>query len=124
MTSTYGRAGGPATQNVREYGDVTMSSASVSNNATGEILASPGADSYYLIWGATAGCTVSALGYIEQDDTGGEDILAFIVTKEGPMTAMFDLPIKLVPDVGVQVRTLPGSSGTTLGAVYYTTHLS
>tara|TARA_R110001583_G_scaffold31199_2_gene107014 strand:+ start:1110 stop:1484 length:375 start_codon:yes stop_codon:yes gene_type:complete len=124
MTSTYGRAGGPATQNVREYGDVTMSSASVSNNATGAILASPGADSYYLIWGATAACTGSSLGYIEQDDTGGEDILAFVVTKEGPMTTMFDLPIKLVPDVGVQVRTLAGSGGTTLGAVYYTTHLS
>tara|TARA_R110000765_G_scaffold287056_1_gene383520 strand:- start:106 stop:477 length:372 start_codon:yes stop_codon:yes gene_type:complete len=123
MTSTYGRAGGPTTQNVREYGDITMATVANTDNATGTILAAPGADSYYLIWGATAACTVSALGYIEAI-SGGEDILAFVVTKEGPMSAMFDLPIKIDANVGVQLRTLTGSEGTTLGAVYYTTHLS
>ncbi len=125
MTSTYGRAGGPATQNVREYGDMTMSAVSVTNNDTGTILPAPGADSYYLIWGATAACTTSSFGYIEAIGSGGEDILAFAVTQAGPMSAnSFALPIKLDANVGVQCRTLAGSGGTTLGAVYFTVHLS
>tara|TARA_R110000765_G_scaffold331599_1_gene422387 strand:- start:351 stop:725 length:375 start_codon:yes stop_codon:yes gene_type:complete len=121
MTSTWGRAGGPATQQVREYGDITMAAVANTNNATEEILAAPGADKYYLIWGATAACTVSSLGYIEAI-SGGEDILAFVVTKEGPMSVMFDLPVKVDTNVGVQSRTLATSLGTTLGAVYYTLH--
>lgn len=117
-----GFAGGDRPANVKDYGDVTMSSAAVTDNATGAILASPGTNSYYLIWGATAACTVSSLGYIEQDDTGGEDIMAFVVTREGPMSVDFNVPIRLEPNVGVQVRTLASSLGTTLGAVYFTTH--
>ena len=38
------------------------------------------------------------------------------------MSVEFNVPIRLEPNVGVQVRTLAGSLGTTLGAVYFTTH--
>ena len=132
LAPRFGRAGGASTQQVREFGDITVSSVSYTANTSGIILGDCSAvtgntESYYLIWGYVCGHSASsgAFGYIEDTEVGGpgdyrENITPYSVTSAGPMFQTFGLPIKLEPGTGVRYRPLNDPDGTVLLAVHYT----
>jgi hypothetical protein len=126
MTSTYGRAGGPTTQMVREFGNVTTSSHIIlpaDTTVTQPILGAPTGDDYYLIWGFTVGTnnTAPEFGYLESTD-GAEDISAFAVTAAGPLAMSLTLPIRLEPLQGVNCTMLDTVTAgkKVLPMIYYT----
>jgi len=132
LAPRYGRAGGVSPQQVREFGDITVSSISYTANTSGIILAdcstvTGNADSCYLIWGYVCAHSASsgAFGYIEDTEPGDvddyrENITPYSVTSAGPMFQTFGLPIKLEPGTGVRYRPLNDPDGTVLLAVHYT----
>ena len=80
LAPRYGRAGGVSPQQVREFGDITVSSISYTANTSGIILAdcstvTGNADSCYLIWGYVCAHSASsgAFGYIEDTEPGDVD---------------------------------------------------
>tara|TARA_R110000851_G_scaffold321526_1_gene486983 strand:- start:51 stop:443 length:393 start_codon:yes stop_codon:yes gene_type:complete len=126
MTSTYGRAGGPTTQMVRETADATTASVlttSANGTTTQVILAAATGDDYYLIWGFTVGTsnTNPEFGYLESTD-GAEDISAFAVTAAGPLSSHLSMPIRLAPLQGVNITMLKTVDSTkkVLPMIYYT----
>ena len=132
----FGRAGGPSTQQVREYGDMSTSS-HVQVHAYGTssvtlLLDASAADvggdanSYYLIWGYSVATNKDAavFGYIESDFSA-ENIAAFAITEAGPMFHSFTLPIKLGAGEGVHSRMASAtghSSDRVLVMIHYTWH--
>ena len=125
----FGRAGGPATQQVREFGDITVSSIQHVDLGTSSILADASAvtgnaDSYYLIWGFSVNHSSAnaAYGYIESNEGTPENIAPFAVTAAGPIFQSLGLPIRLSPGAGVQSRTLANPDGIVLVSVHYTVH--
>ena len=135
----FGRAGGPATQQVREFGDITVSSVAWQNPAgtVGSptfktILGDPSgltgiAGSYFLIWGysvVTNNIADSAFGYLEDDD-GAENISPYAVMAQGPMMAAFSMPIKLEADKGARLKSYgswPSGDEYLLGSLHFTVH--
>ena len=125
----FGRAGGPNTQQVREFGDITVSSISYTTNASGTVLGDASAvtgdaNSYYLIWGYVVGHSSAsgAFGYIEDSNPAAlENITPYSVTSAGPMFQTLNIPIRLAPGRGVKYRPLGSHpDGTVLIAVHYT----
>jgi len=130
----FGRAGGPSTQQVREFGDVSTSSHILTNaHSTNSVTllldassASLGgdADSYYLIWGyscATSKAT-PVFGFVESDFTA-ENIAAFAISAHGPMTHSFHMPIKLGAGEGVATRMGAAiATDKVLVMIHYTWH--
>jgi hypothetical protein len=123
--TTYGRAGGPSIQQVRENWGQTATSiliASGSAGSTGDggtadqpMLPVTTGEDYYLIWGWSVGTNLptgeAAYGYI-QSTAGTADIAAFAITAQGPMMMTFDLPIRLAPGQGVDCKLLAVISST------------
>tara|TARA_R100000458_G_scaffold14373_1_gene12168 strand:+ start:4074 stop:4487 length:414 start_codon:yes stop_codon:yes gene_type:complete len=130
-TGRFGRAGGPTPAHIREYGDVTVSSvATTANGVTNLLGAASGytgvADSYYYIWGYSIGHTDAdgdcAFGYLESDEGTPENICTFAVSKSGPQTANFFVPIKLDANAGVDIRMLADPDGNVVASVQFTVH--
>tara|TARA_R110000765_G_scaffold27949_1_gene67708 strand:- start:159 stop:569 length:411 start_codon:yes stop_codon:yes gene_type:complete len=134
MTSTYGRAGGPTTQMVREFGDITVSSLLTSGTAqyASETILGPAsgitgvADSYYRIWGyaVVTAYDDANYGYLESSD-GSEDITPYAITNAGPLFQTLNLPIILEPNLGVRLRSLSliNTAGkTVIASVHFTAH--
>ena len=126
-TYGYGRAGGPAIQNAREFMDIQVSSATTTDQETVNILqdasATTGdATSYYLIWGYTVGHTADtvAYGYLESNEGTPENIAPFVATIHNTQVDDFQIPIKIAAGQGVDVRTLGNPGGTVLAAVKFT----
>ena len=140
LAPRFGRAGGPATQQVREFGDITVSSVAWDapeggfggSVTTKTVLGDPSgitgiAGSYFLIWGysiTTNHTTSGAFGFLE-DSAGGENITPYAVMAQGPMMSSFSLPIRLDADKGVRLKSY-GSWSTAgkylLGSVQFTVH--
>ena len=109
--TTYGRAGGPSIQQLREsWGQSVTSILVASGDATTAkpMLPVTTGEDYYLIWGWSAGTNLptgeAAYGYIQTTDES--KIAAFAITAQGPMMMTFDLPIKLAPGQGVNCKLL------------------
>jgi len=126
-TYGYGRAGGPAVQNVREFMDIQVSSATTTAQETTNILqdasATTGdATSYYLVWGYTVGHTDAAVayGYLESNEGTPENIAPFVATIHNTQVDDFQIPIKIAAGQGVDVRTLNNPNGTVLAAIKFT----
>jgi len=131
----FGRAGGPSTQQVREYGDISTSSMvmTVAYTTDSHTLlldassASLGGDanSYYLIWGYSiaTNATDPVFGYVESDFTA-ENIAAFGITAAGPMFQTFTMPIRLGAGEGVAARMAATiqTAKVTLIMIHYTWH--
>lgn len=132
----FGRAGGPNTQQVREFGDITVSSitwanpnGSVGSPTTKDGLGEPSgitgvAGSYYMIWGYSVVTNVASacFGYLEDEDAA-ENIAPYGITNAGPMMHTFNIPIKLAPDKGTRIRSFGGpASGYLLASFHYTVH--
>tara|TARA_R110002012_G_scaffold242929_3_gene417441 strand:+ start:490 stop:897 length:408 start_codon:yes stop_codon:yes gene_type:complete len=129
-TGRWGRAGGPTPAQIREYGDVTVSSVATTANGVTNMLGSASgftgvADSYFYIWGYSCGHahTNVAYGYIESDEGTPENIAPFAVTEDGPVAANFFVPVKLGPNAGVDIRLLANPDGQVVASVHFTVHL-
>jgi hypothetical protein len=130
----FGRAGGPTSQHVREFGDITVSSLLTASLAADASLTVMGpasgitgvADSYYRIWGyaVVTANSVANFGYLESSD-GAENITPYAITQAGPLFQTLNLPILLEPNLGVRVRSLslidaPGK--TLIVSIHFTAH--
>lgn len=120
--TTYGRAGGPSIQQLREnWGQSVTSILVASGDATTAkpMLPVTTGEDYYLIWGWSAGTNLptgeAAYGYIQTTDES--KIAAFAITAQGPMMMTFDLPVKLAPGQGVNCKLLATLSGPTPSTV-------
>lgn len=120
--TTYGRAGGPSIQQLREsWGQSVASILVASGDATTAkpMLPVTTGEDYYLIWGWSAGTNLAnnyaAYGYIQSTDES--KIAAFAITSQGPMMMTFDLPVKLAPGQGVDCKLLATLSGPTPSTV-------
>ena len=127
--TTYGRAGGPSIQQVRENWGQTATSILIASGNTGStgdggtadqpMLPVTTGEDYYLIWGWSAGTNLptgeAAYGYIQTTDES--KIAAFAITAQGPMMMTFDLPVKLAPGQGVNCKLLATLSGPTPSTV-------
>tara|TARA_R110002110_G_scaffold402028_1_gene619145 strand:- start:191 stop:601 length:411 start_codon:yes stop_codon:yes gene_type:complete len=125
----FGRAGGPTSQHVREFGDITVSSLTITNPTAANftVLGEPSgltgvAGSYYRIWGYMAGSSATAwFGFLETED-GDENISPFAVTSQGPMFQSFTMPIILDADLAVRCRSLNSMTGKGLVSLQFTVH--
>ena len=109
--TTYGRAGGPSIQQLRESWGQSVTSILVASGdavAAKPMLPVTTGEDYYLIWGWSAGTNLptgeAAYGYIQTTDES--KIAAFAITAQGPMMMTFDLPVKLAPGQGVNCKLL------------------
>ena len=123
----FGRAGGPSTQHVREYGDLSTSAilvvAATTTVRQPMLPATTGGD-YYLIWGysvVTSNASGAEFGFIETTD-GAEDIGAYAVTAAGPLALSLPIPVKLATGQGVGIKPLVTITAPQkcIAMVYYT----
>lgn len=111
LAPRYGRAGGPSTQHVREYLDLSTTAILVvasTGVARQPMLPATTGDDYYMIWGysvVTSNASGAEFGFVETTD-GAEDIGAYAVTAAGPLALSLPLPIRLAPGQGVGIKPL------------------